>query len=484
MNILNAKAALKISLLAVAISTSMSSHADQVIQDDLIVVGSQCIGVDCVNGESFNFDTLRLKENNLRIKFIDTSSSSSFPTTDWQITINDSVNGGLNKFSIEDVDSNKVPFTILAAAPTNSLFVSSTGYIGFNTSTPMVNLHTVTGNTPTLRLEQDTSSGFSSQAWDVGGNETNFFIRDTTNNGQLPLRISANASNNSIFIANNGNVGFETSTPDGLFDIAHPSNANNHSLLVNPNGYLGVNIDNGFSPTGLFDVQTTGGSSRFKVATDGEVILGDGISRGGLEIKNGKMVVTNKLASLSEPAVTFQNPTTSSTHARLFELDNQGGSAFFTMNVNNTSSGVNEWNMQARHEDGSFRITTPDYSGEELTLSKDGNLTVNGDVIANGTTYASSKLLKENFEKIDAGQILSAISQLDISKWNYIKDSDNVKHIGPYAEDFYATFKLNGNNSTGISASDISGVSLAAIKALYDELVKVKAELAELKSNK
>ena len=53
---------------------------DQVILDDLIVDGSGCVGFDCVNGESFGFDTLRLKENNTRIKFQDTSNSASFPT--------------------------------------------------------------------------------------------------------------------------------------------------------------------------------------------------------------------------------------------------------------------------------------------------------------------------------------------------------------------------------------------------------------------
>jgi len=40
--------------------------ADQVIADDLIVQGSTCVGLDCVNNESFGFDTLRLKENNTR----------------------------------------------------------------------------------------------------------------------------------------------------------------------------------------------------------------------------------------------------------------------------------------------------------------------------------------------------------------------------------------------------------------------------------
>ncbi|MGE5233521.1 MAG: hypothetical protein ACM3OB_05380, partial [Acidobacteriota bacterium] len=76
---------------------------DQVIADDLIVQGSACIGLDCVNNESFGFDTIRLKENNTRIKFDDTSTSTGFPNHDWQLTANDSASGGQNKFSIEDI---------------------------------------------------------------------------------------------------------------------------------------------------------------------------------------------------------------------------------------------------------------------------------------------------------------------------------------------------------------------------------------------
>ncbi|MDH3745967.1 MAG: hypothetical protein OES47_12775, partial [Acidobacteriota bacterium] len=85
-----------------ALTLAPAATADQVILDDLIVDGSACIGQDCVNGESFGFDTIRIKENNLRIKAQDTSSSASFPTRDWQITFNDSSNGGQNKFSIDD----------------------------------------------------------------------------------------------------------------------------------------------------------------------------------------------------------------------------------------------------------------------------------------------------------------------------------------------------------------------------------------------
>ena len=60
---------------------------DQQILDDLVVYGSLCTGLDCVNGEHFSFDTIRLKENNLRIHFQDTSNSASFPTNDWRISI-------------------------------------------------------------------------------------------------------------------------------------------------------------------------------------------------------------------------------------------------------------------------------------------------------------------------------------------------------------------------------------------------------------
>ncbi len=48
---------------------------DDVIPDDLIVQGSACVGLDCVNGEVFGFDTVRLKENNTRLQFDDTSGA-------------------------------------------------------------------------------------------------------------------------------------------------------------------------------------------------------------------------------------------------------------------------------------------------------------------------------------------------------------------------------------------------------------------------
>jgi hypothetical protein len=190
-----------------------NAAADDVIADDLIVQGSACVGLDCVNNESFGFDTLRLKENNTRIKFEDTSTAAGFPNNKWQLTANDSASGGLNKFSIENTTVPTVPFTIVGPAPTNSLFVASSGKVGLRTSAPALDLHISTTNTPAHRLEQTSGGGFTAQTWDIAGNEANFFIRDVTSGSRLPFRIRPGAPTSSIDIGNTGNVGIGLSGP-------------------------------------------------------------------------------------------------------------------------------------------------------------------------------------------------------------------------------------------------------------------------------
>ncbi|MBA4373363.1 MAG: hypothetical protein C0402_10955 [Thermodesulfovibrio sp.] len=191
---------------------------DQVIPDDLIVQGSLCVGFDCVNNESFGFDTIRLKENNTRIKFEDTSVGT-FPTNDWQITANDSASGGANQFSIEDITGSKVPFKVIAGAATNSLYIDSIGRIGLRTSTPVLDLHINTSNTPAVRLDQNNSGGYTAQIWDIAANEANFFIRDVTGGSRLPFRIRPGAPTSSIDISASGNVGIGTTSPEYLLDV-------------------------------------------------------------------------------------------------------------------------------------------------------------------------------------------------------------------------------------------------------------------------
>jgi hypothetical protein len=208
---------------AIMLGLSAQAAADQVFPDDVIVQGSICAGFDCVNNENFGFDTLRLKENNLRIHFDDTSNSSSFPAVDWRIVINDSANGGASYFAIEDSSAGRTPFRVLAGAPTSSLYVASNGNVGMGTSSPATQLHVVDGNTPTMRLEQDGSSGFTAQTWDIAGNEANFFIRDVTHGSALPFRIEPSTPANALYLDSTGRIGLGTTAPAVPLDIVGSS---------------------------------------------------------------------------------------------------------------------------------------------------------------------------------------------------------------------------------------------------------------------
>ncbi|MEO0774641.1 MAG: tail fiber domain-containing protein [Pseudomonadota bacterium] len=206
------------SAAALALSAGLASAQNFVT--DVTIQGSLCVGIDCSTSESFGFDTIRLKENNLRIGFNDTSSSASFPSNDWELTANDSSNGGSNRFSITDVTAGRAPFTVEAGAQANTLFVEADGDVGIKTNNPVVDVHIVEGNTPTVRLEQDGSDGFAPQVFDIAANETNFFVRDVTNGSQLPFRIFPGSGNDDAFVIRaNGNVGMGTDDPRAKMHI-------------------------------------------------------------------------------------------------------------------------------------------------------------------------------------------------------------------------------------------------------------------------
>lgn len=202
---------------------------DQVIPDDLIVQGSACVGLDCVNGEVFGFDTIRVKENNTRIQFDDTSTAAGFPTNNWQIRANSSSSGGSSFLGFVDQgatgnsETGTIVFQVDAGAPANSLRVSSAGRVGLKTATPVLALHINESDTPDIRLEQNNTGGFTAQTWDIAGNEANFFVRDVTGGSLLPFRIRPGAPTSSIDISASGNVGIGNASPDLRLDVEVPN---------------------------------------------------------------------------------------------------------------------------------------------------------------------------------------------------------------------------------------------------------------------
>ncbi|MDY7095247.1 MAG: tail fiber domain-containing protein [Acidobacteriota bacterium] len=249
---------------------------------NLYVHNSACIGFDCPSsGLSFGSDTIRLKEHRLRIHFEDTSVGS-FPSTDWRIIANDASAGGANRFRIQDATASRIPFSVEANARNHALYVDNGGRVGLGTSNPVVEMHMVSGDTPTLRLNQDSSAGFGSQTWDVAGNESSFFIRDSTNGSQLPFRIRPGADSNSIYIENDNDIAFGTSSidPDVRFQVQANTSANFAGLRVENTGT--GNIQTHFAGNSwewrqtfrsgdmIFDSQEDG-ANEWELDTDGNV---------------------------------------------------------------------------------------------------------------------------------------------------------------------------------------------------------------------
>ncbi|MFN2333461.1 MAG: tail fiber domain-containing protein [Wenzhouxiangellaceae bacterium] len=383
------------------------STRDQVVIDDQIVIGSLCVGQDCVNGENFGFDTIRLKENNLRIRFDDTSNSAGFPNVDWQLTANDSTNGGANKFSIEDLTNARVPFTIEAVAPSNALYVDDAGNVGLGTSTPVVEQHIVDGDSPTVRLEQNGSSGFTPQTWDMAGNETNFFVRDVTNGSRLPFKIRPNS----------------------------PTDA----LVLEP---AGTRLNNMTTFSANVGIGVTTADHPLQVRGDG-----------------------------GAPPVRIEQASSINLTRELLLLTNNGGS---TIQFDDSSGDLHDWQLSSTRF--GFFITEEDSQTTEFILSRGtGNLAIAGTLTEN-----SDLDRKTNITPVDPAEVLARVVELPISTWAY-KEDDQVLHLGPMAQDFYQQFGL-GSSERQIATIDTSGVALAAIKGLKQELDRKNAEIRELRT--
>ncbi len=113
-------------------------------------------------------------------------------------------------------------------------------------------------------------------------------------------------------------------------------------------------------------------------------------------------------------------------------------------------------------------------------------LHVVGNILATGTiTPNSDRNAKTSFASVDPAAVLEKVTQLSIQEWRFKNEPEQVKHLGPMAQDFRSAFGL-GEIPTAIATVDADGVALAAIQGLNqkltEELKRRDAENAELKS--
>jgi hypothetical protein len=89
----------------------------------------------------------------------------------------------------------------------------------------------------------------------------------------------------------------------------------------------------------------------------------------------------------------------------------------------------------------------------------------------------SDRNAKKNIAPADTREILDKVARLPISTWTYNEEPSAVRHLGPMAQDFRASFGLGTDDRT-YNAVDAHGVALAAIQAL-ERIVAVQEKRIE-----
>jgi hypothetical protein len=118
---------------------------------------------------------------------------------------------------------------------------------------------------------------------------------------------------------------------------------------------------------------------------------------------------------------------------------------------------------------GGFRFRT------NATLTTGCNLPAGSGVFS----CSSSRSLKEHFGAVDGEELLARIRGIPVGTWSYIAEGAQVRHMGPFAEDFRAAFGL-GTDARSIGLLDIDGVNFAAVKALEARTAELRLKTAEV----
>ena len=91
----------------------------------------------------------------------------------------------------------------------------------------------------------------------------------------------------------------------------------------------------------------------------------------------------------------------------------------------------------------------------------------------------SDRESKEQVAPVDVRKVLDTLlAQVPISKWSYDGDEE-VRHIGPMAQDFFDAFGL-GDSRRHISSIDADGVAMAALQGLHAVHAEVSNEVKTL----
>lgn len=168
--------------------------------------------------------------------------------------------------------------------------------------------------------------------------------------------------------------------------------------------------------------------------------------------------------------------TDNANHSMAFGNQVYLNSAYRVALFNSAHSGY----LGVNRDDHDGGILFPVHVGTDPSNGNAAHLTTGGVWVAK-----SGKDFKEEFESLNAEELLSKIANMNIQRWRFKGSSEH--HIGPISEDFVAAFNVGIIREDGtrdnkyLSAEDVAGVALAAVKELHNRNQALEDEVARLR---
>lgn len=81
---------------------------------------------------------------------------------------------------------------------------------------------------------------------------------------------------------------------------------------------------------------------------------------------------------------------------------------------------------------------------------------------------------------VNGFDVLAKLAALPVATWRYLWEPAGVRHLGPMAQDWHATFRL-GKGDTTIPMVDAHGVLVVAVQTLHRQLGELRAEVDQLR---
>jgi hypothetical protein len=109
------------------------------------------------------------------------------------------------------------------------------------------------------------------------------------------------------------------------------------------------------------------------------------------------------------------------------------------------------------------------------------NYTTGCHISAGGGSWSctSSRDVKRDFVDVDTDEVLRKAVTLPLTSWRYVNEPNDIRHVGPMAQDFRAAFGL-GEDDQHITAVDADGIALAAIQGLHKIMQEKDARIEAL----